>query len=260
MDHWYTRDAKACHTQKTKAGAKNPERPTTIRDARNQDLVPSITSILKVLHAPWLERWKHQQIVKTCFECPAIGFEDVDTYGAHVLKKAFEENDKAMELGTMIHANIEALVKGKDAPHPEHLDYAKLALAKVNDLGLKIEESEITVVNNEHGYAGTTDLAVTRGAICGIVDFKSTKTTKDEPILPKANHATQIAAYHVGFWTNGGPIGPNSVGHNVYISTTEPGRIDVVEYGAKELVEEFEFFKNVCAIWRHRNKYDPRKR
>jgi hypothetical protein len=32
--HWYSLDGKPCHTQATKKGAKNPTRPTNLKDAR----------------------------------------------------------------------------------------------------------------------------------------------------------------------------------------------------------------------------------
>ena len=44
---------------------------------------------------------------------------------------------------------------------------------------------------------------------------------------------------------------------NIYISTTEPGRIEA--YVHDDPVSEFNFFLNVCAVWRHVKGYDPRK-
>ena len=55
--HWYSLDGKACHTQATKKGAKNPTRPTNLKDAREQKLLPSVTAYTKMLASPGLERW-----------------------------------------------------------------------------------------------------------------------------------------------------------------------------------------------------------
>ena len=78
--HYYTPEGKAAHTQKTKPGAKNPTRPTTIKDAREQDLLPSVSGITRVMSAPGLDYYKNQQLVKACFNCPATGDESFDDY------------------------------------------------------------------------------------------------------------------------------------------------------------------------------------
>jgi hypothetical protein len=258
MDHWYTREGKPCHTQKTKAGAKNAERPTNIKDARSQKLLPSVSTILKLFHVPQLERWKQSKIVEACYNRPPIGDESLEGYEGFILSKAFEETDKAASLGTQIHANIEAILKNEVPPHADSVQFALDAIAKVDELGLEVAESEVVVINTKHGYAGTTDLAVKRKGMFGIVDFKSTRTTKDEPVLRKFGHAAQIAAYHVGYWSRIDFDIVDSVGYNIYISTTEPGRIDVVKYDNNELKKEWKFFMDACSIWRYKNDYDPR--
>ncbi len=257
--HWYTTEGQAAHTQPTKKGAKNPFRATTIRDAKEQGLLPSITGILSVIDNPALNRWKMGKVAEYCWNAPPIGPERLDEYVANVLSKALDEVSDAAELGTRIHADIEAQLKGQPVPHagPE-LEMSMGAIAAVEKMGLEIADSEVTVVSREYGYAGTTDLAVTKGELCGILDFKSTKTTPGEPITTKFGHIPQIAAYHVAYWCNGGPIKLNSVGYNVYISTTEPGRIEVVEYSMTELREAFEVFCAAAQIWRYKNGYDPR--
>lgn len=258
--HWYTVEGQAAHTQPTKKGAKNPFRGTTIRDAKEQGLLPSITGILSVIDNPALNRWKMGKVAEFCFNAPPIGDEEMEEYVATAISRALDEVSDAAELGTRIHADIEAHLKGQPAPHagPE-LDMAMNAIDKVHSLGLEIADSEFTVVSHEYGYAGTTDLAVTKGMLCGILDFKSTKTQPGEPITSKFGHLPQIAAYHVAYWCNGGPIKENSVGYNVYISTTEPGRIEVVEYSAAEMREAFELFCAAAQIWRYKNGYDPRR-
>jgi hypothetical protein len=48
-------------------------------------------------------------------------------------------------------------------------------------------------------------------------------------------------------------------GVNVYISTTEPGRIGEAWYDEATLNKEYEAFKHVVALWQHQNKYIPAK-
>ena len=258
--HWYTTEGAAAHTQPTKKGAKNPFRATTIRDAKEQGLLPSITGILSVIDNPALNRWKMGKVAEYCFNAPPIGDEQMDEYVANALSKALDEVSDAAELGTRIHANIEAHLKGQPVPHDGiELGMAMDAIEKVYSEDLIIADSEVTVVSHEYGYAGTTDLAVTKGPLCGILDFKSTKTKEGEPITSRFGQVSQIAAYHVAYWENGGRIKDNAIGYNVYISTTEPGRVEVVEYSPDEMREGFEMFCSALQIWRYKNGYDPRR-
>ena len=257
-EHWYNTAGESCHTQPTKKGAKNPTRATTITDAKKLGLLPSVSSILKQAANPALDRWKANQIIKACFACPPIGEEDIDTYARHILEKADKERDEAAELGTAIHAALEAVLLDPLASYdPSLAQYVQPARQKLIELGIDVVGREVRTVS-ELGYAGTTDVAFTHGIFCGILDFKSTKTTPEEPVLVKQGHAAQIAAYHVAYWSKSPQINNNTKGYNVYISTTEPGRIDVVEYDASTLRREFAYFLNCFGIWKHRYGYDPR--
>ena len=265
-EHWYTIWGEAAHTQPTKSKtAKNPTRPTTIRDAKALKLLPSVSGILKVINNPALERWKFSEIVRACYENPPDIMEDLesreslDDYTKRILDMAFNVATDAADLGTRIHANIEAVLKKEVMLYEDEFTLALNAVKAMDDLGIDVVESEFCTTCPEYGYAGTTDVAFTKGEVCGILDFKSKKTKEGEPIIPSFGHAAQIAAYHVSYWTKGDLIKDNSVGYNVYISTTEPGRVEVVKYDADTLRREFEMFTNALAIWRHKNNYDPRQ-
>jgi hypothetical protein len=259
VSHWYDKTGKACHTQATKKGAKNPTRPTNITDARELGLFPSITTIMGVVDNPALNRWKHSRIVEWCFNAPPGPEETLEQYTGSALEKAFNEVANAADLGTDTHANIEAYTRGEPMPYQGHaFDLAWAGLLGFQKAGYTVDKSEVSVVCPQHGYAGTTDCAVTKGSMCGIVDFKTIRTTPGKPLSYRFNHLPQIAAYHVGYWCNGGVITDNGFGANVYISTTEPNRVEVVEYTAQEMRDAFDMFLSAANIWRYANKYDPR--
>ena len=44
---------------------------------------------------------------------------------------------------------------------------------------------------------------------------------------------------------------------NVFVSTTEPGRVEVVKHA--NIARDWEAFKLVAALWRYVKGYDPRK-
>lgn len=259
MSHWYDKTGKACHTQPTKKGAKNPTRPTNITDARQLGLLPSITTIMGVVDNPALNRWRQTKIVEWCFAATPGPEETLEQFTAVALEKAFEEVADAADLGTQTHANIEAYSRGEPMPHQgQPFELAWAGLLRFEAAGYKVDKSEVSVVCPQHGYAGTTDCAVTRGEKCGIVDFKTIRTTPGKPLSNRFAHLPQISAYHVAYWCNGGIITDNGFGANVYISTTEPGRVEVVEYTAQEMRDAFDMFLSAANIWRYANKYDPR--
>ena len=261
--HWYDVSGKPAHTQPTKKGAKNATRATNIKDAREQKLFPSVSSILKVLSNPALDRWKMGKVAEACFKQPPIADEKMEEYVHAILGKAFDEVSGAADLGTQIHATIENVLSNKPVDASASVLQCSLAAVdKVNELGLAVKHSELTTVCVSHGYAGTTDLVVTRvkdGCLqYGIVDFKSTKTQEGDPVSSKSGHAAQIAAYLSSHWLGGGKPSEQHFGMNIYISTTELGRVDVMEYDHNLLNRELEMFHHACAIWRHRYEYDPR--
>ena len=47
-------------------------------------------------------------------------------------------------------------------------------------------------------------------------------------------------------------------GVNLYISTTEPGRIADAWYDEETISKEWIAFKHVAAIWQHSNNYKPK--
>jgi hypothetical protein len=58
------------------------------------------------------------------------------------------------------------------------------------------------------------------------------------------------------YWA-GEPVGGDCA-YNIYISTTEPGRVEVIKRDADELREAFKAFLAVCEYYFWVNKYDPR--
>ena len=252
MSHWYTRDGKPAHTQPTKKGAKNKERPTTAKEAQTLGLFPSVSDILKMAANPGLDRWKMCQVVKACYDCPA-GLDSYEEYEAVMLEKAGLEAADAAELGTRIHAAIESYFTHPDDPLDDEMkDYVFPVIDTIERLSITPVSHEVVTVVPNLGYAGTTDMAFISGPFNGILDFKSTKTKPDEPVVPRQGHIAQIAAYHRSYWSHGKPIEDNAIGYNIYISTTEPGRVQVSKYDAATLRRELEWFDLCLGLWRHK--------
>jgi hypothetical protein len=100
------------------------------------------------------------------------------------------------------------------------------------------------------GYAGTTDALIEKDGILHILDYKSRKTKPDIKITPWSKEPMQISAY--------AQIAEARRGVNLYISTTEPGRIGEAWYDETTIDKEFGAFKCVCKLWQHMNNYQPK--
>jgi len=272
--HWYTLDGNAAHSQPTKTKGAKPTRPTTIADAKRLGLLPSVSAYTRMLAAPHLERYKMLEVAKACYACPPSGDESYDDYARHILDQSSKDGSGAAEVGTQVHAAIDLYftdtaaynscpdIQCQDGSVVPADSFVLPAVAKLKGMGLSVDKTESIIVNAAYGYAGTTDMIVTKGERCGILDFKTKRTHEGEPVVSGDTHCMQIAAYHAAYWgaDDGEPIGVNAVGYNVYISTTEIGRVDVVEYSRDELLDGWQAFKSCCTLYRYIKKFDPRKK
>ena len=270
--HWYNIDGIAVYTQNTKKGAKNPTRPTNIRDARDQKLFPSVSGITGMVANPALVGYMMREVGKAAYARPVIGGETEAEYTTFLVNKSKEDGATAAQLGTDIHEGLErhysepllgdetCLLKMQDGSTVNMRDFIEPAIIKVDELGLCVSDPECVVVNAPYGYAGKTDLPFTRGEQVGIADFKSKRTKPGMKVEPYESQVMQIAAYIAAHWgsADGESIPLNAVGYNIFISTTEVGRVEIAEYDYETLKEAWQAFKCCLHLWRYINKFDPR--
>lgn len=249
--HWYTMDGEPMHLITKKDGTT---RPTTLRDARKLNLLPSVTGILNVLGKPGLSRWREQQMA-LAGHALAKGGMDERQWLAAVQEKAFKSVDEAASLGSLIHDALESATAGEKVA-PDLRTYVDPVLSWMADRDIKVREREAAVVSKKHGYAGKADLFFTwgDGDGKGILDYKTRRTTPERKIAVYDGQGMQLAAYAAAHY--GEQALPDVLAANMIISTTEPGRIEVVKH--EDLVAEFEAFESACTLWRHMRAYDPR--
>ncbi len=251
--HWYRDDGTPVHRLPTSDG--RGERPTTLRDARRLGLYPSVTGILGVLAKPGLEKWKLDQVARASLRTPKMAEESEDYWCNRVRTAAFEQVEQAADLGTMIHGALEAAMAGE--PYADDLrTYVEPVLAWKQQVGIEIIDRESRLVNKQHGFAGTADVLFRYGRNgIGILDYKTRKTKPGEDVQAYDNQAMQLAAYGATYW------GEEHIGRvlaaNIFISTTEPGRVVVVKH--PDPTRDWQAFRMVAALWRYVNGYDPRK-
>jgi hypothetical protein len=99
--HWYTRDGEPAYEV---PAAKGGMRPTTLRDARKLNLVPSVTTIIRCAAAPGLELWKANQLMMAALTLPRRDGEAEKDWLSRVVQDSKEQARKAAARGTAIHA------------------------------------------------------------------------------------------------------------------------------------------------------------
>jgi hypothetical protein len=187
--HWYAIDGSP---QYTVMGKNGKERNTTLRDARQMNLVPSVTSILGVAAKPGLENWKINQALMAALTLPKTDDESLDDFMARAKQDAKEQAIKAAERGTQVHANIEAGFGGVIETT------AYLAVRAILDERFPGEQwvAEDSFCS-PHGYGGKIDLYSQSGIF---VDFKTKDaldTSKPERLVYD-EHGMQLSAYAEG--------------------------------------------------------------
>jgi hypothetical protein len=265
MSHWYTREGLPCHKQKKKDGG---ERDTHVGDARKQFLLPSVTGILEIMANPGLENHRRRAIAKAAYACPPSSFETEKEWTAHIMKKADEPGNLAKEFGTLIHARMDAIVSGRERlvesemvvlPEGPEVPMASLinpTLIVLNDLNLKVQSTE-RILTSRLGYAGTSDMLAIKDGLPIILDYKTTKTEEGEPIVIYPGYQMQIAAY----WKAAYPLyGDGCIGcmggYNIFISSTEPGRVEAHWYDGEELEDAWKEFVACLVLWKQSKKYE----
>jgi hypothetical protein len=242
--HWYYPDGKRCF-EVPYADPSKGMRPTTLRDARKLGLVPSVTTILRALDKPALNNWRIEQAVLSVLTAPRLAGEATDAFVKRVLQVDREqdaESVKAMELGSDIHAAIESALS--DEPYSGSLRaFVEPVVALVRSFGSVVATERVVVGD---GYAGTTDALTYGGPQVIVWDFKTAKTLPTSS-WPEAR--LQLSAYAQ-------TIGNTGSSHirtaNIYISTTEPGKIAMFEH-SDWLNTYLSGFKPLLQVWRWLN-------
>ena len=250
--HWYRADGAPCHLvpNKTKGGL----RPTTIKDARSLGLLPSVTTILKLLAAPQLAKWRERQVALAALTFPRTD-KDVldDKFLDKIREDAFKEVEAAADHGTKVHDALEKFFS--DEPYdPEYKVYVEAVDNIFRSENIHVVQRELNLVNRLEGYAGKADLIIDCPKGMGVGDYKNRKSKPGYPMDPYEDQSVQCAAYVRAHY---GEVAQKCA-FNLFISSTEPGRVEICWYDDLQLANDFELFQHLCRVWQLKNSYDPR--
>ena len=186
--HWYTADGQPSYTRIAKNGNV---RATTLRDAKKEGLLPSVTTIINVLAKPGLDRWKQEQVLLASLTLPRGENEPEADWLKRVTEDSRSTGKNAMDRGTAMHNVLEAYFNQVYMPeYPSYTQRTEQALREHFGDQFWVTEKSFA---HELGYAGKCDLHSDEGIV---VDFKTKESLKNAEVY--AEHMMQIVAYAYG--------------------------------------------------------------
>jgi len=255
--HWYTVNGE-------------PRYDATLREARRDNLLPSITTIeKKEITSHNLYTWAKEQLIMSALTLPRAEGESMDAFASRVVADSSEERNKSAVFGTKMHDLIDCHLTKKPVNWSE-LDAREQSIIlpawewidKNLDLSLPFS-SEKVFTHHGYGYAGRIDftgymyVGHTQGRKRVVIDWK-TQYTKNG----KTNHydtwAIQLAAQESAVMVGSKDYEPITC-MNVIISTKQPGLIEAYIWSDEDIARYEAVFRHALQIFqlRRKLKWDP---
>ena len=235
--HWYLPNGSPAYRV---IGKNGKERNTTVKDARELGLLPSVTTIIGCASKPALDVWKQQQAILAALTLPRLEGESEEDWLSRVVADSKETAKQAAERGTQIHGVIEAFYEGIYIP--ELPPYVRAVENAINEhFGSQLWISEKSFAYG--GFGGKCDLVAKSGFV---VDFKTTEKDLDK-LDYFFDHQMQLSAYRQGFEM------PKARCAIVYVNALQ-NKAKLVEIPEDDLRIGWECFTHLLAFYRAKNK------
>lgn len=242
--HWYSPKGEPAYTI---IGKNGKERNTTLRDAREYGYLPSVTTILKVADKPGLKKWIQTNVLLAALTLPKQDGEDLDAYAERVIQDANEQSKNAMNLGTEIHGSLEKAYLGQSF-NPEHDEIVRATMFSIREHFGDRDWIAEKSFSSSLGFGGKVDLHSPNL----VIDFKTSAFGPEDKKTGYDEHRMQLAAYAYGLCFD-----RTYQAANVFVSTTHPGLVKVVEWSLSDLQEAWEMFTSLLKFWQIKNQYFP---
>jgi hypothetical protein len=252
--HWYQRDGAPLHTVPS---LKGEPRPTTLRDARKLNLLPSVTNVLGVIAKPELTAWLQEQAVMAALTLPRNAGESEDAFAQRVVADSQTTRDGAADFGTAFHAGAEhvAHALAVDETH-QAAPWLHHYFSWFRHNVVKLRWTEAVLVHAALGYAGTSDLLIEH-AVHGptLVDLKTMKGAnrtgqKGVILKPYKSWCYQLAAYRRA-------LGEPVKCMNLIVNSVEPSAPIEHVWTEDELENGWEAFTAAHRLWVIEKGYAP---
>jgi hypothetical protein len=242
--HWYKADGQPAYTV---VGKNGKERNTTLRDARELGLFPSVTSILKIEAAPALTNWMVNQAALACITLPRLAGEDDDSFIKRALDDSRVQARKAAERGSYLHGLLEKCVNHAGTAifiEESAIIHPCLTWLATNFSGYRWHAERSFA--HPDGFGGKIDLFGERDGESVVIDWKFKDDIVPGKRLAYDNHSTQLAAYAYGLNR------PQARCINLFASSSVPGLIVPHEWSASDIDNGWQVFSHLLAIWKLR--------
>lgn len=242
--HWYTRDGEPMYTVLSKKDGR--ERNTTLRDARELNLLPSVTTILNIAAKPGLNAWMQEQVILAALTLPRGETEPESVWLKRVIQDSKRQGKDAADLGTEIHEAVQRYYEGNPGTkfHEHVFTCTNLITMRYGDPQWIAERS----FGHELGFGGKCDLHSPDGD--GIVIDIKTKDFDDiTKVLWYDDHLMQLAAYRVGLGI------PKARCANLFVSRTHPDIAVIKEWTEDDLQRGWEMFVALLKFWQLKNQH-----
>jgi len=271
--HWYSRDGKPCHhvpfADKKRAGEL---RPTTLADGRKMSLLPSVTTVDKLIVNKALEAWKIENAILAALTLPRIEGETDDAFAVRVATDTQETASTAATFGTAIHDACEAYLMERVKTDLVTLaPYCGPVFDWIDENVEEVIGCEYVVVSNL-GYAGRVDtkvmlrqgrtayndLAAENIGFNGIaiIDFKTRKPNNGK-IRSYDSDSRQLSAYlNAEQDSPAGGLRPTATA-NLYISSVDPMTPVFKPWSSADMLDSWRIFKTTLELWTLINSYNP---
>ena len=242
--HWYTQEGEPMYTI---IGANGKERNTNLRDAKKENLVPSVTTILGMIAKPSLENWKIDQALKSAITLEKKDNESIEDFSARCKFDSKSIGIKAAKEGTKIHAMIERGFLGEETNSTYEIIQAWLD-KNFPDEEWIAEDSFCA----ESGYGGKIDLYSKSGIF---VDFKTKDNLegKDPARLVYDEHGMQLSAYAQGCGFNN----PQRV--SIFVDRKDTDLVSCHIWDDESHEKHLGMFNNILNYWKLVKNYDSSK-
>jgi hypothetical protein len=236
--HWYLPDGSPAYRI---VGKNGKERNSTVKDAREHGLLPSVTTIIGCASkGEGLQRWLQEQAILAALTLPRLEGESEEDWLSRVVSDSKETAKQAAERGTQIHGVIEAFYEGIYIP--ELPPYVRAVENAINEhFGSQLWISEKSFAYG--GFGGKCDLVAKSGFV---VDFKTTEKDLDK-LDYFFDHQMQLSAYRMGFEM------PKARCAIVYVNALQ-NKAKLVEIPEDDLRIGWECFTHLLAFYRAKNK------
>lgn len=241
MGHYYDRQGNPCHYVGNRA--------STLRDARSNEWVPSVTEILSILAKPALVQWQIRQGILAALTMPKDETEPEDAYLRRIMQDGRQEAQQAAAEGTAIHAAIEASFAGRR--------YEKRLAPHVSGVHQMLSDNFHGVTDwviekpfaSRLGFGGCIDIH--SPSIRAVGDHKGTSIGPyDDKRLAYEQH------YQLGGYSLGLDFPDDCIGFNLFVSRTHPGHVRFHQWTPEKMLEGRRVFACALELWKQVKNYD----